>query len=162
MYGNLILIRNLIFAPISEEIVFRSFMIPALCAVYYFKSSESNTGENSDINRIRLSNSNISDGWCVGDKGNFQFHFHTNSSKNSPNLSGISSFALGTDFPLISFIFRLISDDNFLPQSYVQSPWRVVLTCPLWFVVAHVHHCIEKIKNGYTVFQALLGEFHGS
>ena len=136
-------------------------MIPALCAVYYFNVRE-NKGENNNNDKIGF-NLNIvpTDGWCIGEKGNFNYNFQTNPGQNSPNLTGISSFAIGTDFPLISFIFRLFSDDNFLPQSYVQSPWRVVLTCPLWFVVAHVHHCIEKIKNGYTVFQALSGRFNG-
>lgn len=57
------------------------------------------------------------------------------------------------------------SSDNKIPLGILSyylsplSPWWAVLTCPLWFVVAHLHHCIEKIKNGYTIYQAVVGKF---
>lgn len=38
-YGTLIFIRNIVFAPISEEIVFRGLMVPFLLAEFHDQST---------------------------------------------------------------------------------------------------------------------------
>jgi len=36
------------------------------------------------------------------------------------------------------------------------SPWTVILSCPIFFGIAHVHHCIEEIRNGSKVLTAIM------
>ena len=37
-HTRLIVLRNLVLAPVTEEIVFRALMIPPLASVYYFNA----------------------------------------------------------------------------------------------------------------------------
>ena len=39
-HTRLIILRNIVLAPITEEIVFRALMIPPLASVYYFSTGE--------------------------------------------------------------------------------------------------------------------------
>ena len=127
-------------------------MIPALCAVYYY-TTEQSTGL-SDLTNI----SKMSKNSCQS--GTFVFNKRLDlSSENSLNLVGM--FNSGEIFSSLHAIMHGMKNfPNKWHVTYALSPWKAVLTCPLWFVVAHVHHCVEKIKSGYTVFQALLGNVH--
>ena len=148
-YGDLIILRNLVFAPISEEIAFRALMIPALCAVYYYSAGEST--ELPDL-------PNISKNSCQSDTFIFNKKFDL-SSQNSLYLAKFSSSEEALSL-LYSTFHGMKQFQNQWHVTYTLSPWRAVLTCPLWFVAAHIHHCVEKIKSGYTVSQALLGNTH--
>ena len=126
-------------------------MIPALCAVYYYSYNTSQSTQLSDL-------ANTSKYSCQSDTFIFNKNFDL-SSQNSLNIAEISRSE-----KVLSLLYATIHDmKNFQNKwhvTYALSPWRAVLTCPLWFVAAHIHHCIEKIKSGYTVFQALLGNTH--
>mmetsp|Transcript_22058 Transcript_22058/g.21308 ORF Transcript_22058/g.21308 Transcript_22058/m.21308 type:complete len:413 (-) Transcript_22058:266-1504(-) len=131
-YGDLIIFRNLIFAPISEEVAFRALMIPALYSIYSL----------SELNKISINTSVL-----------------MINSSNSNNDSVRDSILLYIGkYIHISPVFT-----NFLwcitqfPVLHPESCWKVVLRCPVWFVVAHIHHCAEKIRSGFTVLQALTG-----
>lgn len=36
------------------------------------------------------------------------------------------------------------------------SPWIVIYLCPTFFGIAHIHHCIEEIRNGSKVSAAII------
>jgi prenyl protein peptidase len=84
MYGNIIIIRNLLYAPIAEEMIFRGLMF----------------------------------------------------------------------FPL--FFAYCINDQNSGKENSASTLWFVLIICPCWFSLAHLHHCIERIRSGVRVFDALL------
>ena len=128
-------------------------MIPALCASYYFTKND--FINNSDKNYI------------IG----YSINNEINESNTDSNLIKMAGNRLSNNISqntlefMISFIFSIFRTSYdivtyyFIPVLSTYSPWKVVLTCPLWFVLAHIHHCIEKIKNGQTVHQAVIGEF---
>ena len=128
-------------------------MIPALCAVYYYSynTSQSLSTELSDL-------ANISKNSCRSDTFIFKENFGL-LSENSLDIAEISS-SEATLSLLYASVHGMKDFQNKWHVTYELSPWRAVLTCPLWFVAAHIHHCIEKIKSGYTIFQALLGNTH--
>ena len=41
-------------------------------------------------------------------------------------------------------------------SSSSSSPWTVILSCPIFFGIAHIHHCIEEIRNGSKVTIAII------
>lgn len=133
-------------------------MIPALCAVYYYNTEQST--ELSDLTKItELSKIlKMSKNSCQSET--FIFNKRLNLlSENSLNLVGTFNSE-----EIFSSLYAVIHGMKKYPNkwhvTYALSPWKAVLTCPLWFVVAHVHHCVEKIRSGYTVVQALLGNVH--
>jgi hypothetical protein len=134
-------------------------MIPALCAVYYYCTEQQST-EVSDLTKITEISKilKMSKNSCQSDTFIFNRRLDL-SSENSLNLVGI--FNSKETFSLLyASIHGMKNFPNKWHVTYALSPWKAVLTCPLWFVMAHVHHCVEKIKSGYTVFQALLGNVH--
>ena len=102
-HGDIIIWRNLLFAPITEEIVFRALMIPPLSSVYYF-----------NYDRTPL----IQKFGSLKPEG----------------------FAL-TPPRTLPFL--------------TLSPWKIILTCPMFFALAHLHHCYEKIRHGERISRAL-------
>lgn len=134
-YGDLIIFRNLVFAPISEEVAFRALMIPALYSIYCF--SELNIDSSNTIESLINSSSSKNDRISGSMLSNIEKYIHI-----SPVL---------TSFPWSIMQFQI------WPILVTQSPWNVVLICPFWFVIAHVHHCVEKIRSGFTILQALIG-----
>jgi hypothetical protein len=133
-------------------------MIPALCAVYYYSTEQST--ELSDFTKITGISKmlKMSKNSCQSDTFIFNKRLDL-LSENSLNLAG--TFNSKEIFSLLYAVFHGMKNfPNKWHVTYALSPWRAVLTCPLWFVMAHVHHCVEKIKSGYTVFQALLGNVH--
>lgn len=82
--GLPIFLRNLVAAPITEELVFRSLLVPIL-TIAYAAAKDPVTGE------------------------------------------------------------------------HLYSPYSIMIRCPLWFAMAHVHHFIEKISSGEKVTFAVLG-----
>lgn len=81
--GLMIFVRNLVAAPITEELVFRGLLVPLLTVGY--SSVRSDTG------------------------------------------------------------------------AHVYSPFSVMLRCPLWFAMAHVHHLIERLRSGDKISFVLIG-----
>ena len=139
-------------------------MIPALCAVYYYSTEQSTERsdftKNTEISEMSktLKILKMSKNSCQSDTFIFNKRLDL-LSENSLNLAGI--FNSKETFSLLyAVIHGMKNYPNKWHVTYALSPWRAVLTCPLWFVVAHVHHCIEKIRSGYTVSQALLGNVH--
>jgi membrane protease YdiL (CAAX protease family) len=134
-YGDLIIFRNLIFAPISEEVAFRALMIPALYSIYCL----------SELNKVS-SNTSV-------------LMINSGSSNNDSVRDSI--FLYVGKYIHISPVFTkflwYITHFQILPVLHPESCWKVVLRCPIWFVVAHIHHCVEKIRSGFTVLQALTG-----
>ena len=142
--------RNIFFAPISEEFAFRALMIPALCATYYFSGSDETTSSNNSDNKINYDQFDL----------NGLNSFNQKSEMNESHA--ITTQNLGITLSFISTVLRTsynLFTHYCVPVLSTYSPWKVVLTCPLWFVLAHVHHCIEKIKNGQTVKQAVLSKY---
>jgi hypothetical protein len=134
-YGDLIIFRNLIFAPISEEVAFRALMIPALYSIYCF----------SELNK---------------DSSNTSESLINSSSSKKDSISGsILSYVEKYIHisPVLTNILWYVMQFQIWPVLIPQSPWNVVLRCPFWFVIAHVHHCVEKIRSGFTILQALTG-----
>jgi membrane protease YdiL (CAAX protease family) len=82
LFSEVILFRNLVFAPISEEVVFRALMVPALYTGYCFDKIES-------------------------------------------------------------------------PVRW-DSMWWLAMLCPAWFGLAHAHHLLEKLRQGSSIFSAVV------
>jgi len=97
--------RNLVLAPITEEIVFRALMIPPLASAWYF---------NYDPTALLP--------------------------------------AVGTLTPL-----GPARDLSRLPSPLTLSPWQVLLSCPAFFALAHLHHLYEKLRRGEGLVAACLG-----
>lgn len=143
--------RNIFFAPISEEFAFRALMIPALCAAYYFSGSDETINSNSsDNNRVDYNKFDSIDVNSFNPKSEINESNAINTQKTEITMSLIFT-VLRTSYNIFTYYC--------VPALSTYSPWKVVLTCPLWFVLAHVHHCVEKIKNGQTVKQAILSKF---
>jgi len=85
----MVVFRNILFAPITEEIVFRSLMMPLLFS-YYSKLYVDHSTNNGHINTLHLS---------------------------------------------------------------------VMITCPLYFGIAHVHHLIESIRSGNSIIRSIIVSF---
>lgn len=81
--GSLIFLRNLIAAPITEELVFRGLLVPILTIAY----------------------SSVKDD------------------------AGVS----------------------------IYTPFSVMVRCPLWFAMAHIHHLIERLRMGEKISFAIIG-----
>jgi hypothetical protein len=99
----MIILRNIVLAPITEEIVFRALMIPPLASHYYFNYDR------------------------------------------TPLIKKYGSLKPE------GFVLTPPRTLPFLDLS----PWKIILTCPLFFALAHLHHCYEKIRQGERVSRAL-------
>ena len=135
-------------------------MIPALSAYYYFKYENNNNNNNNDNINDYNSNYNGNNGNNRNNDNNYginNYDTHTNSPNNNMNNNDTDNV---TKYFILQFLYRAYTFVTYsiFPVLSTYSPWKVVLTCPLWFVLAHIHHCIEKIKNGFTVKEAVAGK----
>ena len=130
-------------------------MIPALSAYYYFKYENNNQNNNDNINDY---NSNYNSNNRNNDN-NYGINNYDNSNILKNNFNNNDTDGV-TKYFILQFLYRAYTFVTYsiFPVLSTYSPWKVVLTCPLWFVLAHIHHCIEKIKNGFTVKEAVAGK----
>ena len=56
--------------------------------------------------------------------------------------------------PLLTIAYSSILSDT---GEHMYSPFSVMIRCPLWFAVAHVHHLIERLRSGDKVSFVLVG-----
>ena len=101
----MVVARNLVIAPITEEVVFRALMIPPLASAWYF------------------------------------------------------NYAPAALLPVVRTLTPLgpARDAAQLPSPLTLSPWQVLLFCPGFFALAHVHHLYEKIRRGEGIAAACVG-----
>ena len=130
-------------------------MIQALSAYYYFKYENNNQNNNDNINDY---NSNYNSNNRNNDN-NYGINNYDNSNILKNNFNNNDTDGV-TKYFILQFLYRAYTFVTYsiFPVLSTYSPWKVVLTCPLWFVLAHIHHCIEKIKNGFTVKEAVAGK----
>lgn len=126
-YSTMVIVRNLIVAPVTEEIAFRALLIPLLYSAY----CTSNTGGSSGGDGMKNTAT-------VG--GN-------NSSFHQLDVSSVSQPTIQQQQLIVSICSGEVSTTVL---------WRIILICPAYFALAHLHHMIEKIRSGNGVVSTIL------